>query len=187
MKTTRNGFTLIEVLVAISILAGGILIVATSWSGNFLRLRKSNLYNNVAILLERKVTEIQAKYRDKPLEEVVDEEGDFGQDLAAYRWTFKTKEFEMPDLSGAIMGEKGRTDEMLLTMVKQTSEFLSKSIKEGTISVLVKSGKKDVEFSVTTYFIDYNKEFSLPGAGGGSGGGGLPTGGASGSSSGGAK
>lgn len=169
-----KGFTLLEVLVAVSILAGGIIIVATSWSGNFLRIRKANLYNNVALLLERKVTELQAEFKDKPLEEIVDKEGDFGSELAQYRWLFKVKEFEMPDLSAVLMGkdEGGTKDETVLNMIKQTTEFISKSVKEGTVTVFVKSGNKEVPFTITTYFIDYTREFNmgLPGGGGGSSG-----------------
>jgi len=168
----KRGFTLLEVLIAVVILATGIVVVTTAWSGNFLRIRKTNLYNNVATLLERKVTEIDAKYYGKPISEISDEEGDFGSELPQYRWTFKTKDFEMPDISSVLIGEQGRVDDTLLMMVKQTSEFLSQSIKEGTVSVFVKFGKTETEYSVTTYFIDYTKEISLPGLPGGAGGGG---------------
>ncbi len=154
---------------------GGILVVATSWSGNFLRIRKATLYNNVALLLERKVTELDAQYRGKPLTEVVDADGDFGSDLPQYRWTFAQREFVMPDLSSSLLGDEGSKDEMLLQFVKQTTEFISKSVKEGTVTVFVKAGKKEVAFSVTNYFVDYTQEMNLPGLPGGApGGGGAP-------------
>ena len=74
-----SGFTLMEVLVALAILAGALVIVSSSWSGNFLRVRKSNLYNNAALLLESKMSELQAKYYGKTLEEIPEAEaGDFG-------------------------------------------------------------------------------------------------------------
>lgn len=160
----RRGFTLLEVLVAVTILVGGIIVVASAWSGNFLRIRKTTLYNNVALLLERKTNELMAEFKDRPLTEVLDKEGDFGTDLAAYRWSFEAKEFEMPDLSAVLMGkEDGNKDETFLSFIKQTQEFISKSVKEGTITVYVKSGKKEIPFSVTTYFVDYKQELALPG------------------------
>lgn len=173
-----RGFTLLEVLIAVVILVGGVMVVTTSWSGNFLRVRKTNLYNNVSLLLERKVVEIQAQLKDKPLEEIVDQEGDFGTDLPQYRWEFKTHDFEMPDLSSLMLAQSGIQDEMLLTMIKQVSEYLSKAIKEGKVIVYVKSGAKEVPFSVTTYFVDYSKDLSLPGLPApSSGGGSTPKGG----------
>jgi general secretion pathway protein I len=151
------------VLIAVTILVGGVIIVATSWSGNFLRVRKATLYNNVALLLERKITELEAQFKDKPLTEIHDQDGDFGSDLPQYRWTFTTKEFIMPDLSSLLLGKENGTDDMLLTFVKSTSEYISKSIKEGTVTVFVKAGKTEIPFSVTTYFMDYNQEMTIPG------------------------
>ena len=165
----KRGFTLLEVLIAMTILVGGIIVVASSWSGNFLRIRKATLYNNVALLLERKVNELEAQFKDKPLEEVVDQDGDFGSELPQYRWTFAAKEFVMPDLSSLLLGKEGAKDEMLLQFVKQTTEFIAKCVKEGTVTVFVKAGKKEVAFSITTYFIDYGKELALPGMPGGGG------------------
>ncbi|MBX7231046.1 MAG: type II secretion system GspH family protein [Bdellovibrionales bacterium] len=159
------GFTLLEVLIAMTILVGGMVIMSTSWTGNFMRVRKATLYNNVALLLERKMVEIQAEYTNKSIEEIVDKSGDFGSDQPLYRWEFKTHEFKMPDLSAAILGKNGGQNEMFLEMVKQSTEFISKSIKEGTVTIFVKTGGKNKEmpFSVTTYFIDYNREMPLPG------------------------
>src|ERR1700733_15151492 len=68
MKT--KGFTLLEVLIAIAILAGGIMMLGTSWSGNLMRIRKSTLFNNVSSLLEKKRIEPEAEYKDKPFLEI---------------------------------------------------------------------------------------------------------------------
>ncbi len=160
------GFTLIEVLVAMMILVGGIIIVANSWSGNLLKIRKANVYNNVGVLLERKVTELEVKYRDKPLTEIkAEDSGDF-EGLPQYQWKMKSREFKMPDLTAALLKNKGgNADEMFLTMMKQVNSFIEKSVKEVKISVIVKSNKKNIEYSVTTYFVDYTKDFN-PLAGG---------------------
>jgi prepilin-type N-terminal cleavage/methylation domain-containing protein len=159
----RRGFTLLEVLIAVTILVGGVIVVGTSWSGNFLRMRKATLYNNVALLLERKVTELEAEFREKPLTEVVDQTGNFGTDLPQYRWSFTQKEFVMPDLSSILLGNDNTKDEMLVQFIKATTEYISKSVKEGTVTVFVKAGAKEIPFTVTTYFIDYSQELSVPG------------------------
>lgn len=160
-----KGFTLLEVLVAIVILVGGILVVSNSWSGNLLRIRKANLYNNVAFLLERKVTELEAKYRGKSIDEIKEEEsGDFGEDYPQYSWAMSSKKFVMPDLSSLLISKDGGADEMFLTVIKQTTDYISKAVKEVTIIVYVKTaGGKKAEFKIVTYFVDFNKELELGG------------------------
>ncbi|NQZ00964.1 MAG: type II secretion system protein [Bdellovibrionales bacterium] len=163
----QDGFTLMEVLVAIMILAGSLVVISTSWSGNFARVKKANLYNNVALLLESKMSEITAKYSGLRLEEIPETEaGDFGPDYKQYRWDFKSQEFEMPDMSAILVKNAGPqgADEMLLTMIKQMQNYISESVKEGTVTVYVKgAGKEEVAFSITTYFVDYNRDLQVGG------------------------
>lgn len=166
-----KGFTLLEVLVALMILAGGLLVLNNSWTTNNLRLRKANVFNNSATLLQKKMVEMEALYKEKALEEIPESEGgDFGSDHPNYRWEMKSRELEFPDLSALIIGD-GRGDETLLTMIRQMTELISKSIKEVKVTIFVKTKKKEVSFSATTYFVDYNRQLGLPGAGGGPGGG----------------
>lgn len=163
MRTTK-GFTLLEVLIALVILAGGLLVLNSSWSTNSLRMRKANIFNNSATLLQKKMVETEALYAGKPLEEIPEEEsGDFGTDHPTYRWELKSRELEFPDLSALIIGE-GEADETLLSMIRQMTELISKSVKEVKVTVFVKTNKKEVSFSATTYFVDYSKEIGLPGA-----------------------
>lgn len=161
----QKGFTLIEVMVAMMIMVGAIVILYASSAGTQGRIRKSRVYNNVALLLERKIAEVEAVNLGKSLTEISDAEGDFGKDYPEYRWTFATQAFEMPDMTAAVSRDGASQD--LINILSQLSDVMSQSILEGTVTVYVNSGKKEVPFSVTTYFVDYNKEVSLPGFGGG--------------------
>lgn len=67
--------------------------------------------------------------------------------------------------------------------MKQLMEGLGKAVKEVTVTVMYrpKTASKTIEYSVTTYFVDYDKDisFAFPGmgamgAGGGASGGGAP-------------
>jgi general secretion pathway protein I len=163
----NKGFTLIEVLIALVIVAGAIVAAASLWSGNFMRIRKSALQYDVATLLERKMVEIEAKYSVKPLTEIPDSEGgDFGGEYPQYRWEMKTRELELPDMTALLMANQEGADEMLISMIKQMTEYLNKAIKECKVSVFVKRKGKELEFSATQYFIDYTKDFGAGGAGG---------------------
>jgi general secretion pathway protein I len=184
MKLNTKGFTLIEVLVALFILAGGIIVLSTSWSGNFMRIRKSALYNDVATLLQRKMVETEAKYRLK-VKEIPDEDaGDFGSDHPQYTWRLKSRDLKLPDLAPILMSQEEHPDEMLMTMLQQMSDTLSKAIKEVKVSIIVKRNGKELEFAATEYFVDYTQDFSLGGAAGALGGGGAGSGGTGGTSTG---
>jgi hypothetical protein len=56
-------------------------------------------------------------------------------------------------------------------MIKQVNEFISKSMKEITISIVLTqpNSKKPLENSITTYFIDYQSDALNFGMGGGAG------------------
>jgi len=171
----RRGFTLIEVLIAVVIMAGGIIVMANAWSGNFLRVRNSRINNTAASLLERKMTEIEILYKDKPIEEIKeDDAGDFGSMFPGYSWQMSSKDFEMPDISSALVSRDGGADEMLLTIVKTTTEFIKKSVKEVSVTVSFKPKKgNEIHHTVTTYFVDYTKDLNVPGMPGGGAAGGL--------------
>lgn len=161
----RQGFTLIEVLVALFILTGGIMVLATAWSGNFMRMRKTALFNDVSTLLERKMVETEAKYHGKSPDDIPDEDGGaFDDDHPQYSWKLKSRELKLPDLTPLLVGQQEGVDETLITMLKQVTEFLGKAIKEVKISVIVKRNNKELEFSATEYFVDYTKDFTAGGA-----------------------
>jgi general secretion pathway protein I len=167
----RRGFTLIEVLIAVVIMAGGIIVMANAWSGNFLRVRNSRINNTAAALLERKMTEIEILYKDKPIDDVKDEDGgDFGSMFPGYAWKMSSKQFEMPDISGSLVAREGGADEMLLTIVKTTTDFINKSVKEVSVTVSFKPKVgNEIRHTVATYFVDYTKEMDIPGMPGGAG------------------
>lgn len=163
----RNGFTLIEILIAMLILASGIVLLVNSWGGAFMRIKKTQINTEVAALLERKMVEIDIKYRGKPLQSIKEEEeDDFGEEYPQYRWKMQSKEFELPDLSAGMTSREGGANQMLLQLMKTLTEHLKKTIKEVKVTVFYKTeGSKEFSASVTTFFIDYNKEIPMPGGG----------------------
>ncbi len=172
----KTGFTLLETLIAMIIMSTGILLDANAWSGNTQRLQKAKINNSVAYLLQKKMTEIEIAYKDKPVEEIPETDaGDFskdGKEFAQYKWTMKTRDFEMPNLSDALSSKDGGTNEMIIFMIGQVTDFISKVVKEVTVTIIYtgKISKREIKNSVTSYFIDYKKEMSLPnmpGLGGG--------------------
>lgn len=165
MKSAK-GFTLIETVIAMVILSGALLLLANSWGASFARLKKTQQAFEVSAMLERKMTDIELEYRGKSLDEIPEEKsGDFGSEYPQYSWKLKSKKLEFPDISSALTAQSGGADQMLMSLVKQLSEYIAKAIKEVKVTVVYTANKKPLEFSVVTYFVDYDKEvsFGMPG------------------------
>ena len=159
------------------IMSMGIVMIANAWSGNVLRLEKSRINNNMAMLLQRKMTETEFLYRNKQLTEIKEDDGgDFGPKFPQYRWQMHSQKFEMPDLSSLLIARDGGADEMLLTIVRAMTEYIKQSVIEVAVTVIYKNrAGREIKNTVTTYFVDYTKEIPIPGlpsapGGGGSGG-----------------
>ncbi|MEQ1723714.1 MAG: type II secretion system protein [Pseudobdellovibrio sp.] len=163
-----KGFTLIEVVLALMVMASGLLILTNSWSGTYSRLKKTQVQVQLAALLERKVTELEREYKGKSLESIPEEKEDnFGSELPQYSWKLKSKKLEIPDISASLVAQDGGADQSMITLMKTFTEHLSKSVKELNISVIYKEGKKPLVADVTIYMIDYDRPLPIPGAGGG--------------------
>lgn len=170
MIKNKKGFTLLETLLAVVILSMGILLLTQSWSGSFLRIRKTQLNQDVVALLERKMNEIDLEYHGKPIDTIPEEkEDDFGAEYPQYKWKMTSKEFQAPNLSSILMKQDGGANEMLMMVIQQLTEHLSKTVKEVKVTVIYTGGKKPLEYSVVTYYVDYNKPLSIGGAAGGVG------------------
>ena len=91
-KTYRasTGFTLLEIMVATSIIA----IVLVSVYGMHAQTISMNFisrFQTTAPLLAKKVlTEIETK----PVDDLVDDSGDFGKEFSGYKWQVSVKEVE---------------------------------------------------------------------------------------------
>lgn len=163
----KKGFTLVEILIAMVILSSGIILLVNSWGGSFLKIRKTQVNTEIAALLERKMVEVDIKYRGKSLEAIPEEEGeDFGDQYPQYSWTLQSKEFDLPDLSTGLTARDGGANQSFIMLMQTLSKHLKKTIKEVKVTVIYKpeSGKQ-IKSSITTFFVDYNKEVPMPGGG----------------------
>lgn len=163
----NKGFTLLEVLIAMMIMAAGIILLTQSWGSSYNRLRKTQWNVEVAALLERKMAEVDMKYRGKPIDSIPEEEEDEFEGYPEYSWKLTSQKFEMPDLTAILIGQEGGVDQMMMTLMKQFSEHLSKSIKEVKVTVIHKIKDKEFEYSATLMFVDYDKQLPLPSIPGG--------------------
>lgn len=155
------------------ILAGAMVALSQSWNGSLFAFRKSQYVNTIVGLLKKKTVELEIKYKAKGFSEIPESDGgDFGSDFPDFTWQAETKDLEFPDLSPILVSQEGGANELLLTVVKQMTEYISKATKEMKVTVIWKSGKNEIKYSVTTYLV--NNEAGSIGMGGAGAGGAPP-------------
>lgn len=159
-----RGFSLLEALIAMTILSSALLLLSNAWGGAFRSIKKGKQQHEVALLLERKLTELDLEFRGKPISEIPEErEEDFGKEFPNAKWKMKSKEFDFPDISSLLKSRDQGADEMAMTMFKTIAEHIKKSVKEVKVTVIVTADKKPKEYSAVTYFVDFDQQLAAPG------------------------
>ncbi len=178
MKTNfqKRGLSLLEVLLALAVLGSGLVLLIQSWGGQFTRLKKIDRNFEISALIQRKMAEVESKYRGKSLDEIP--EGPEEEEIEGYpnyKYMLSSKKLSVPDFAAMMQAMQKDVDANTITLLKATGEYFSKSVKEVTLTLVYtpEGTKKSLEYPVTTYFVDYDKELTgVPGVGGDSGGGG---------------
>lgn len=173
--STQKGFSLIEVLIALSIMMGSLIVVSMAWSTSQLRIRKMKFNNQAAFLLDYKIADIERTYKDELLRVPDEDKGTFeelGKEYKAFQWKLKAKKFELPDLTPMLGQKKSGADALVVNMMAQLSEYFNQAAKEVTVTVVYTLQKKKVEFSATTFIVDFNQQLPIPNLSGTAGAGG---------------
>lgn len=164
LKPNNKGFSLLEVLLATIILGGALIALSSSWSGTVFSFKKSEKVQIITSLLKSKTTELEIKYAQLGFSAIPEEEdGDFGDEFSDLTWKSEVRILEFPDLTPLMMAEDGSIDEMTRTVVKQMTGHFSKNIKEMRVTITWKTKSKPVEYSVTTYIVNYAGGVPAPG------------------------
>jgi general secretion pathway protein I len=121
--------------------------------------------NKTAFLLDQIMSELQIKYARRILDIPASESGAF-EDYPNYTWSMESKDFEMPDLRSVLVSGDG-ADDMTLLIIDKLTEYLNQSVKELKVTVTYTIGKSSVDYSATTFMVDYNQPLPIGGVGAG--------------------
>jgi general secretion pathway protein I len=149
-----RGMTLIEVLIALGIIATALVLIASSWGGALKRVKKTQEAFEISQALEKKMVELLNEYRSQPLAAVPEErEGDFGEDYPQFSWRLETKKLKLGNLVDLLMAQQQEgTGQTLMDVVRQLQEQIENNVKEFRVTVIhTLPGRKPREYSVTTY------------------------------------
>jgi len=164
VNKNSKGFSLIEVLIALGIISSALMVLTSSWTSNFRRVRKAKIQTQVVYLLQKKMVEIETLYNDRPQDlPTEDQKGDFGKDYKRYSFTWKSQEFKMPDLSAALTTQEGGTDELTLTVIDKMREYFEDAVKEVSVTVFYKRSPKakPLKYTISRLFVDYSVDINL--------------------------
>ncbi len=166
-RDNQSGFTLLEVIIALAIMVMAFASILAVESNSIEATVRTKQMNIVAMLARNQMTEMEYKFEGKTFEEVKKEDGGtFAAPYENFRWTSIIKEIEFPllNISGpggdeSKGGEAKSGSDIAQMIVKLITKFLSKSIREVTVTIFWKRGSGESNFTVATYWVDLNHEF----------------------------
>jgi general secretion pathway protein I len=165
----HSGMTLIEVLIALGIIATALVLVASSWGGALSRIKKTQEAFEISQALERKMVELLNEYRDQSIDSIPEErEGDFGEDYPEFNWKLESKKLKLGNLVDVLMSQQqdgiGQT---LMDVVRQLQDQIESNVKEFRVTIVhqTPSGRTR-EYSATTYLTNSLVRANSQGVGG---------------------
>ena len=149
-----GGFTLIEVVAAIAILAGLLAVTSLIWTGTFKRLTKAGEIEQAVLLLQKKMNDLETLYKNDNIKELPEKgEGEFPQ-FNDFKWRYETRPLILPNADILLKLQALPQNDTNLNAVTIIKNILSESAVELKLTITHKKGK---EYSLTSYFINYNE------------------------------
>lgn len=185
-KVGETGFTLLEVLIAVAILAVSLSSLMASQMNSMAATRYARDITAVALLAEQQIIELEFAHREEGwVNSDIELEGDFGEHgYDDINWACTIHFIELPEYNQLLESKEGADDVsgasddnmmdagdqafgalgVVWPMVKAAIE---NSIRKVDCTLTWKQGKIEQEFAIQTFWTDANALQALPAAGGG--------------------
>lgn len=147
----KKGFTLLEVMVAMAILAGSLTALIGLTGNSMIRSGRAEKLLTATMLARQKMADIEIdieKARTKgEFPEEKDEDGTFDEPFEEYSWKMEIKKVDLP---APVSGEKGSVQEMV---GKQLTKEISQTVRQLKFTILWKERGEEQSFDVVTHII----------------------------------
>lgn len=174
LRSNNRGFTLLEVIIALSIMVLAFASILAIESNSINATIRSKEMNMVAMLARNQMTDLEFKIEGKTFDEVKKEDGGtFAAPFERFRWQSAVKEIKFPNIgggggngaggagaAGAKKEEDGAQAQVAEMITKAITNYFSKAIREVSVTIFWKRGSNEVSYSVSTYWVDLNHEFN---------------------------
>jgi general secretion pathway protein I len=165
LQACSKGFTLLEVVIAMAIMTLAFSSILAVEMGSINASSRAKQMNIVAMLAKNQMVDTEYKIEGKSFDEVKKEDsGTFEAPYQDYRWKTTVRELKFPPIAGGAAAQsKGAEGGNQVTelLTKLITNFLSKALREVTVTVFWKRGTAEQSFSLSTYWVDLNYEFKL--------------------------
>ena len=92
-----NGFTLLEVMFALSIIGISLTVLLASQSQGLSLANEAKFNTTASLLAQKKMAEIESEN----IEDIISDSGDFGEDYPDYYWELKVDEITLTEVTDA--------------------------------------------------------------------------------------
>ena len=170
---SQSGFTLLEAMIAIGILAIGIGSILVAENNSLDATIRAKRMTVVSTLARNSMIDAEREFQGKTFDEVKKESnGKFDPPYNDYTWDRKIKEITFPNvMDPATAGTPGAAgekkddmqaiDQNVERVVKIATNYLSKSSREVTVTIHWQEKGEKQQFSVSQYWVDLNHEFNF--------------------------
>lgn len=170
IRNDSSGFTLLEVLIAMSIMVVAFTSILSIQSSNLRSSAKAKRMNIIGMLARNALIQTEIEIKGKKFSEIPEEaNGKFETPYEEFTWVRKIAKVEFPTISfnggkkegeGDSKGEEG-SDSTTDQLAQMVSKFLSKALREVSITVIWNAGKFEQKYNVSMYWVDLDTELSI--------------------------
>lgn len=173
----QSGFTLLEVMIAMTIMLVAFASILAVESSSMNTSAKAKQMNIVGMLARNAMTQTEVEIQGKAFREINEEDSaQFEEPYQDYTWVRSVKEVKFPNLAGmfqagaqaqeggensAAMDAQEGNAALMEQMTKIVTNFLSKALREITITIKWKKGAGEQSYTVSMYWVDLNSDFQL--------------------------
>ncbi len=175
MLRNRSGFTLLETMIAMAIMMVAFSSILMVESSSLNTSTKAKMMSIVSMLAKNKMSEIELELEGRSFTEVKAETSfeNFKEPYQDLKWKRVIKEVVFPSMSfgsgnsnvsSSSSGNRGSADGAEAAeerFSKIVTKFLSKAVREVTLTIAWKRGSGEQTYSVSMYWVDLNHEFNL--------------------------
>lgn len=160
--SNKSGFTLLEVMIAVSIMVVAFGAILTSQSGSIHLTIKTKELNIAGWLAQNKMIEAEHEFEGKPFSELPTEpQGEkFAAPFERFAWKREIKEIEFPEVIQQ-MGQSEAVPEATKAVLKNITDYLSAAIRELSVTITWQRGETEQRVQITTYLVDLNTPLNI--------------------------